>query len=173
MLGKSYAWLLSETGPAILLSAVELCQSHGEPGALHEAQIQEWFSEIGLERQYNRDPIQSAALVVAIAAYRAGQKLPQTRPSEAKSWQGFGKRSIEPKLGDILVWRRSLVAADVGIYIGEDPDSFHIISADAANAVSVRREQRGDLIAIRRCDYGPEIPSFVRVVRLFSDGQIA
>ena len=167
-----YRWLLSESGPRMLLEALEIYGTLETPGASDNPTILAWAHEIGSElgAPYLHDSTAWCGLTMAIVAKRAGKRLP-TIPLRALQWAFFGVPSSTPMLGDVLVFARK-GGGHVALYVGEDDHAYHCLGGNQADAVSITRIAKPRLFVARRPAYNVT-PANVRRVFLSAAGAIS
>lgn len=154
----------------MLVEALKLYGTHEAPGEADNPVIIEWAKELGLA-DYKRDSTAWCGLFCAICAHRAGKSVP-AKPLWALNWKQFGLGVTKPMLGDVLVFSRGEGFGHVGIYVGEDPSSFHVIGGNQSDQVSITRFDRGRLVAARRPLYSVQPPN-VRPVHLAASGELS
>jgi cell wall-associated NlpC family hydrolase len=86
---------------------------------------------------------------MALIAKRAGKVAP-AKPLWARSWSRFGIASPQAALGDVLVFSLAKGGGHVGIYVGEDETTFHVLGGNQGVAVIITRIAKTRCIAIRR-----------------------
>jgi uncharacterized protein (TIGR02594 family) len=147
-----YAWLdrLSPL-PRTVQEGLKLHGIAEVSGARNNPVIMAWADECGLEATYTADSVPWCGLFMAVVAKRAG-KLPPSSPLWALSWAKFGEEAGQPRLGDVLTFVRP-GGGHVGIYIGEDQASFHVLGGNQGDKVSIVRIAKERLYAARRPRY--------------------
>lgn len=164
---KGYEWLRRETGPKILLEAIQLLGTTEAPGSANNAAILRWAKELGVSRLgivYNKDEIPWCGLFVGICALRAGFE-PPAICVRALSWAGFGTPVKDPMLGDILTFTRK-GGGHVGLYVGEDSKAFHVLGGNQGDSANIKRIAKERLYASSRCPWKIKQPYNVRRVWL-------
>ncbi len=172
-LPKQYEWLSKETGPRLLVTALQHYGTAEVPGAGNNPSIMAWAKATG-QTQYVADEIPWCGLFVCYVVMQAGWS-PVKSPLLARSWRKFGVRAKTPMLGDILVfWRGSPSSASghVGFYVGEDKTHYHVLGGNQANRSGFARIEKGRLLEARRCKWRINQPANVRVIKLAAKGQI-
>ncbi len=111
--------------------------------------------------------VHNCGLYIGIIMKRAGRQVVKD-PLWARNWANFGIPSPFPMLGDVLVFSRES-GGHVGLYVGEDKSSYHVLGGNQGNAVSVTRILKDRLIASRRPDYIQK-PLNIRKIKLDSKG---
>jgi uncharacterized protein (TIGR02594 family) len=172
MLPQQYAWLARESGPKMILEALNLYGTLEGPGTANNPRIVAWAKEVGgrLADIYQADSIPWCGLFMAVVARRADKEIP-ANPLWALSWSAFGAPVLSPGLGDVLVYARH-GGGHVGLYVGEDDDAFHTLGGNQSDAVNIKRIAKGRLYAARRPLYHVQ-PANVRRVQLASNGNLS
>lgn len=173
-LPAKYQWLSKEPGPLMLAKALELYGIHETPGVENNTIIVGWADEIGgnISNVYKADEIPWCGLFMAIVAKRASKQVVKD-PLWALNWGTFGVYTDTAMLGDVLVFTRKTSdgkkAGHVGLYVGEDETSLHVLGGNTADAVSIARLDKSRLYAARRPKYKVQ-PKNVRRIELSSGG---
>lgn len=162
-LPPAYQWLADEPGPKMIVAALSFYGLHESPGGLNNPTILGWAKELGI-MHYSQDDTPWCGLFLAKVAQMAGKVFPGA-PLWARNWMSFGISSPMPMLGDVLVFHRPGGGGHVGLYVGEDPDAYHVLGGNEGDAVSIVRIAIGRLLAARRPIYKIQ-PSNVRVITL-------
>lgn len=92
-LPTAYAWLARETGPRVLVEALDLFGTRETPGAASNPAILGWAKEVGVAGAYVNDGIAWCGLFVATVvgdAPRAGEPCPPILPGLSPSAEGSG-----------------------------------------------------------------------------------
>jgi len=165
-LPKKYQWLQREGAPLHLLKAIELFGTTEVVGKEHNPVILSWAKETEL-KQYTNDEIPWCGLFVAIIMKRASRPIVKD-PLWALNWGNFGVESKEAMLGDVLTFKRES-GGHVGLYVGEDTTSYHVLGGNQGNAVSIVRILKTRLHKIRRPEYKNQ-PLNIRKIKLDSTG---
>lgn len=169
-LPKQYAWLSQEPGPKMLLEFLKLYGVTEIPGEKDNPLIIDWAKETGLAGVYKHDATAWCGLAMAVVAKRAGKELPPG-PLWALNWALFGNKVTDgAKLGDVLVFKRQ-GGGHVGLYIGEDDQSYHVAGGNQSNTTNIVRKSKDRLYAIRRPVYVNQPPNVRRII-LSPDGEI-
>ena len=175
-LPKNYRYLLEESAPKILLSALKFYGVTEIPGPESNDIIMSWAKELGLERVYTNDDIAWCGLFVAKVVHDAGYD-PVSGPLWALNWKKFEGPSKEAGLGDILVFVRKLAnggtAGHVGIYVGEDEEAYHVLGGNQSNQVNITRVAKSRLVGIRRPKWKIGQPESVRPIHLSKSGKLS
>lgn len=172
-----YAYLAGVDGPRILVEMLALHGLEEQAGTGDNPVILALADEIGID-DYHHDAIPWCGLALAAAVRRAGYALPP-EPLRALSWAAWGEAAVEPALGDVIVFRRP-GGGHVGIYVGEDSESYHVLGGNQGDAVSIARFGRAawkdgaafGVVAVRRSPWRIAQPAAVRPVVLGVDGPI-
>lgn len=146
---QGYEWL-GTVGqlPKMVTTAFELYGIHEAPGSVDNPTIMAWAKETGLDRQgYNHDSVPWCGLFMALVAKRSGYPVP-VHPLWALNWASFGKKGLQPCLGDTLVFVRPS-GGHVGLYIGEDREAYHVLGGNTSDQVKIARIEKERLRAVR------------------------
>ena len=172
MLPKTYAWLANEPGPKMLVEALKLYGTRETAGPGNTPEIMAWAGELGgsVATVYSADSVPWCGLFVAIVASRAGKPLPAS-PLWARAWATWGDASPKAALGDVLVFVRS-GGGHVGIYVGENTDSYCVLGGNQGDAVSVAWIAKRRCKAVRR-QYRIGPPLNVRPIFLKRSGALS
>lgn len=169
-LPKSYQFLLNETAPRHLLKALELHGVKEFIGSTHNPVIMGWAKETNLDKVYTSDEIPWCGLFIAVIMHRASRPV-VTNPLWALNWNNFGVRVTTPMLGDILTFTRKS-GGHVGIYIGEDDTSYHVLGGNQNNQVNIVRIAKSRLSQARRPQYNSQ-PTNIRKIIINSNTQLS
>lgn len=170
-----YRWL-EQCGslPVMMRAALALLGTVEAPGEADNPVILGWAEELGgtVARDYRVDSIPWCGLFMAVVAQRAAKPLPE-KPLWALDWARFGVAAAIPALGDVLVFRRS-GGGHVGLYVGEDPDAYHVLGGNQNDRVGFTRiaRSRSRLHAARRPAYRRR-PASAVPVRLLASGALS
>ena len=173
-LPHEFAWLSNEPGPRILLEMLKLYGVHETPGPGSNPTIVGWARSIGLGNVYKNDATAWCGLTVAYAARQAGWDDP-VNPLWARNWLQWGKTSIVPMLGDVLVFERGPSSGHVGLYVGQN-DAAHeywVLGGNQSDQVMIKPISKSRLLGARRCPWRVNQPANVRVVRLSLSGALS
>ena len=173
MLPAQYAWLgMLDPLPLMIVHALRLFDTIEMPGHGDNPAIIQWAEELGGEvaRAYRHDAIAWCGLFLGVVANRAGKPLPGN-PLWALNWARFGVAAEAPALGDVLVFKRA-GGGHVGLYVGEDPEAYHLLGGNQADRVCFTRIARGRLFATRRPAYRNPPPT-VRRYQLSANGVLS
>ncbi len=187
MLPKAYAWLANEPGPRMLSEALKLHGTLEKPGTADNPAIIAWADEVALTCKssyngwaadwYTDDSVPWCGLFVAVCAARSSQDRPERFPPAkylaALAWAGWGVTvaKTDAMLGDVLVFVRK-GGGHVGLYVGEDATSFHVLGGNQSDAVTISRIDKKRLYAVRRPSYRVQ-PANVRKVHLSTGGKLS
>lgn len=109
----------------------------GIPGTSHNSQILRYFSNIG-SKWVKDDETAWCAAFANWCFWKAGLKVPGTLA--ARSFLTLGKRTLAPKLGDIVVfWRVSKDSpyGHVGFFVRETKDAVYVLGGNQSNEVNI------------------------------------
>lgn len=163
-LPRDFEWLARLSGPLMVVEAIKLYGTLEVPGQGDNPVIMSWAQETNLDAQgYSGDEVPWCGLFMALVAGRAG-KLAPSIPLRALSWVNFGTRSLEPSLGDVLVFKRQ-GGGHVALYVGEDEMSYYCLGGNQGDAVSIVPKEKFRLHACRRPIYR-QTPDNVKPIRI-------
>jgi len=171
-LPAQYAWLASEGGPRMIVEALKLFGTLEAPGAKDNRTILDWAKEVGLQKTYSHDSIPWCGLFIAVVASRAGK--PRTdSPLWALSWADWGAACPGniPMLGDVVTFKRD-GGGHVGLYVGEDASSYHVLGGNQSDSVCITRIAKSRLYRAVRPIYSAK-PANVRRVYLKATGKLS
>ena len=172
-LPRQYRWLLDEPGPRILTVALRTYGTQEGPGNTNNPEIMRWAREVGLERIYMSDSTAWCGLWMAYVAGEAGwDYAPRGNALWARNWLFWGNPSEVQMLGDVLVFERS-AGGHVGLYVGEDPEAFHVLGGNQSDKVMIKRISKGRFLGSRRCPWRISRPDNVRRVHLAASGSLS
>lgn len=169
-----YAWLDSESAPRHLVVAIGLAGILEDTSSESNPVILGWASEVGgwISSFYQNDATPWCGLFMAYIMKRAGRPWPN-KALAALAWSGFGVARVGPAmLGDVLVFTRK-GGGHVGLYVGEDDTTYHVLGGNTADAVKVARLAKSRIYAIRHPEYSVGQPPNVRRIFLKSSGEIS
>ena len=154
-----YAFLNHEIGPPLLLEALKEYGTLEVPGVGNNPKILGWADEVGatpgmqwIADFYKADQTPWCGLFMGVVAKRAGLEIQQDLLA-ARGWLDWGFGVAQPMLGDVLVfWRGNPQgqSGHVGIYVGEDAETYHVLGGNQSDAVNIMRLDRGRLLAARK-----------------------
>lgn len=172
-LPDEYRWLNDEKSPRLLLEALHWYGTLEIPGDANNPVIIEWAKEVGgwIGSWYIQDSVAWCGLFLALCAKRAGFPFTQ-KALAAKEWAAWGMPSMDPMLGDVLVFVRP-EGGHVGIYVGEDKECYHVLGGNQSDCVCITRIKKSRLLAARRCQWKTGQPPNVRKIFLSADGEIS
>lgn len=170
-LPSTYRWL-ETVGvlPRMVQEALKLYGTIETPDAGNTATIMDWAKETELGKVYTADAIPWCGLFMAVVAKRAGKSYPST-PLWALSWSKFGEKAGQPRLGDVLVFKRP-GGGHVGLYVGEDSSCYHVLGGNQSDAVTITRIRKDRLYAVRR-EYKIGMPASAKPYVLAATGGIS
>jgi uncharacterized protein (TIGR02594 family) len=171
MLPINYQWL-NTVGPLprMIDEALKLLGTIETPGAGDSPTIMAWAKETGLQAIYTADAVPWCGLFMAVVAKRAGKSLPSS-PLWALSWSQWGSPGGQPRLGDVLTFKRT-GGGHVALYVGEDPASYHVLGGNQSDRVCITRILKSRLYSVRR-EYKIGPPSTAKPYVLSPTGAIS
>lgn len=149
LLPAAYRWL-GELAPLprMVDEALKLFGTIETPGSGNTPTIMAWAAETGLQRVYTADSVPWCGLFMAVVARRAGKTLPSS-PLWALSWSKFGEAGGQPRLGDVLTFKRD-GGGHVAMYVGEDASCYHVLGGNQSDRVCITRILKSRLYSVRR-----------------------
>lgn len=166
-----YAWLAKETGPKMLLTALKYYGLKEGAGSADNPTIMKWAHDFGIT-WYDHDSIAWCSLFLGEVAKESGYTSPdKNNLLAAVSWAKWGRDSVIPFLGAIMVFNRP-GGHHVGLYVGEDNDAYHIFGGNTGDAVAIARLSKDRLMA-HRWPESENYPSTPRQIILSSSGQLS
>lgn len=175
MFQPQYAWLLREKHPAILVQALKYYGTKEIPGPQSNPTILNFAKRFNnwISNWYKNDDIPWCGLFIGYVCLEA--KLPVVKePLRALAWAEWGTQSIEPSLGDLLIFKRGKAGeGHVGIYIGEDETCYHVLGGNQNNQVNITRIPKDRLFAARRTPWKIAKPANVKPIYLKGDGEVS
>jgi len=172
MLPKTYAWLLSEPGPRLLVEFIKVYGTAEVKGPGSNPTILQWAKSIGLKSSYKDDAIAWCGLTMGYVAAQAGwDHAPNGNALWARNWLDWGQKVETPELGNVLVFARGN-AGHVGVYVGEDKDAYHVIGGNQGDRVSIARKPKNRLLGARECPWRINKPGNVRRVFISASGAL-
>lgn len=166
-LPPEYADLARETGPRLLLAALEDYGLKEFIGRDNNPIILDWAIDLGL-KEYTADSIPWCGLGMAHWVSVSGWDVPE-KPLWALNWAKFGNKVDVAMLGDVLVFKRK-GGGHVGLYVGENGLFYHVLGANQGDAVSIKQIPKKQCVAIRRCPWRHSQPANVRVIKRKTNG---
>lgn len=136
------------TEPAWLREARKYLGLRELSGARHEKEILKFFTDAGHPEIRNDETAWCAAFINAVLK-RTGYK--GTQRLDARSFQNFGQKLSEPRIGCIVVFKRgnSSWQGHVAFYLGETPTHIRVLGGNQNNSVSIANYPKKDLLAYR------------------------
>jgi uncharacterized protein (TIGR02594 family) len=166
-----YRWLTALGPlPRMIEEALKLFGTIETPGTADNPTILAWAAETGLGRVYTADSVPWCGLFMALVATRAGKSLPSS-PLWALSWSKFGDPGGQPRLGDVLTFKRD-GGGHVALYVGEDAACYHVLGGNQSDKVCITRIQKTRLYAVRR-EYRIGPPASAKPYVLAATGAIS
>lgn len=168
-----YGWLDKEPGPKHLLAALATFGTREKKGKGSNPVILQWASNVGgwVKDWYKDDDTPWCGLAMAEWFRVAGRAIPNNC-LQALAWSTIGTKRVGPALlGDILTFTRS-GGGHVGLYVGEDELTYHVLGGNQGDRVCVAQLGKGRLYAVRRPPYHVQ-PANVRRIFLTSTGEVS
>lgn len=170
-LPAGYRWLTTLGQlPRMIEEALKEFGTVETPGAANNAKIVSWARETGLGDVYTADSVPWCGLFMAVVAKRAG-KPAVSSPLWALSWSKFGEAGGQPRLGDVLTFKRN-GGGHVGLYVGEDAACYHVLGGNQSDAVTITRIRKERLHAVRR-HYALALPASAKPYVLAATGTVS
>lgn len=169
-LPKQYQWLANESAPRMLVEALKLYGTTEKAGPDDNPVILQWAKELNIGA-YQKDSIPWCGLFIAIVAKNAGKGV-VANPLWAANWAKWGTEQKVAMLGDVLLFSR-LGGNHVGIYVGEDEATYHVLGGNQGDKVSIIRILKGRCWTKRRSKFTTGQPANIRVVQLDAKGIIS
>lgn len=170
-LPAGYRWLTSLAPlPRMVQEALALFGTVETPGQGNNPTIMAWAAETGLQRIYTADSVPWCGLFMAVVARRAGKTLVSS-PLWALSWSKFGEAGGQPRLGDVLTFKRP-GGGHVALYVGEDASAYHVLGGNQSDRVCFTRIAKSRLHAVRR-EYRIGPPASARPYVLAATGALS
>lgn len=170
-LPSQYEWLEKEPGPLLLTTALKYYGMRERPGEADNPLIMQWAHDFGIT-WYQHDSTAWCSLYLGEMAKEAGFMPPGPNfLLAASSWANWGHGADLPMLCDILVFNRP-GGHHVGLYVGEDPEAFHVLGGNTGDAVAIARLAKNRLMASRRPAY-PVYPANIRQIFLSEQGVLS
>lgn len=175
-LPAAYRWLADEPAPRMLIEGLKTFGVMERPGNADNPVIIGWAREIGvpaIAQAFTADSIPWCGLWMAMVAHRARKPF-NANSLWARSWLRWGDKVPAPevKLGDVLVFARGTTSGHVGLYVGEDEGTFHVLGGNQSDAVTITRIDRQRLLGVRN-SYASAQPSNCRRVILDPGGRLS
>lgn len=167
----AYRWLESVGPlPRMVEEGLKLHGTIETPGQGNNPTIMAWAAETGLQRIYTADSVPWCGLFMAVVAKRAGKSLPSS-PLWALSWSQWGQAGGQPRLGDVLTFKRD-GGGHVAMYVGEDQFCYHVLGGNQSDAVTITRIKRERLYSVRR-EYAVGMPASAQPFVLAATGAVS
>lgn len=160
---KQYHDLTTYKAPRILVAGIATYGVQEVVGAESNPIILSWAQEVGLEDIYTNDDIAWCGLWMAVVVKRSDWQ-PVPNPLWARNWMRFGKAASTAMLGDVLVFSRPNGGGHVGVYVGEDTTTYHVLGGNQANTVNVTRIRKSRLLGVRRPKWRIKQPDEVQQI---------
>lgn len=170
-LPAAYAWLEHIQPPRIIEEGLKLYGIKEIPGPKNAPEIMAWAKVLGLEKVYRADLTPWCGLFAAYVMHLCDWPV-VTDPLWALNWAKFGDKSVEPGLGDVLVYQRA-GGGHVGFYVGEDAEAYHTLGGNEGDAVSIIRILKKRMVAARRPHWRIAQPESVKPYHLASSGGLS
>ena len=173
LLPAQYTWLkdFTASGPAIMQQALTLFGTKEADGDADNPVIVGWAKELGLA-SYGHDSIPWCGLFMAVVVSRASVGPAPAAPLWALDWENYGVYAFPgPFFADVLVFKRP-GGGHVGLYVGEDDATFHVLGGNESNQVEITRISKLRMVAWRRPKYAT-LPANVKKVILSPEGIIS
>lgn len=172
-LPKEYEWLYKELSPRLLVTALQDYGLKETPGSKNSADIMKWAKELGIS-WYTADSIPWCGLAIGHWALHADYAYDKNKLLQAVSWKNWGKAIAhdDAKLGDVLTFTRT-GGGHVGLYIGEDKDSFCVFGGNQSDAVGFTWIAKSRLHSVSRSPFKIGQPNNVRKIYLKRNGQLS
>jgi uncharacterized protein (TIGR02594 family) len=154
----------------MVTEALKLFGTVETPGSGNNPTIMAWAAETGLKSIYTADSVPWCGLFMAVVAKRAGKPLVSS-PLWALSWSKFGEQGGQPRLGDVLTFKRE-GGGHVTLYIGEDQSCYHVLGGNQSDAVTITRIRKDRLYSARR-HYAIGPPASARPYVLAATGVVS
>lgn len=193
-LGRRWAWLSDEPGPKMLKEALRHYGVQEYPGGASNKVIVDWAIEVDkpgqswIENMFatGGDAVPWCGLFMGMVAKRCNKPTPNN-PLSALAWADWGaqvgrqvygksgrptgKIAGEAMLGDVLTFKRK-GGGHVGLYVGEDAMSFHVLGGNQSDSVNITRIVKTRFYSAQRF-YAIGMPRNVRRVHVDARGPIS
>lgn len=172
-LPKEYEWLYKELGPRILVEALKDYGIKETPGKGNTKEIMKWATDLKIS-WYTADSIPWCGLTMGAWAAHADYPFDKNRLLQAVSWKDWGKPIAKDKamLGDVLTFTRT-GGGHVGLYIGEDKDSFCVLGGNQGDAINFTWIAKSRLHSVSRSPFKIGQPANVRKIYLKRTGALS
>jgi len=174
-LPPAYAWLAKEPAPRILVAALKLYGTTETKGKADNPVIMEWARGLGrtIAAAYTADAVPWCALFLSHVCRTLALPVPEGYQAlRAFGFLTWGNATPYAMLGDILVFKRD-GGGHVGIYVGEDPDCYHVLGGNQGDRVSIVRISKSRCVAVRRTPWERRQPDTVRRIVLEPTGAVS
>jgi uncharacterized protein (TIGR02594 family) len=116
-------------------------------GNKHNPQILEYHKTTG---GFSDDETAWCSSFINWCAIQAG--LEHTSKANARSWLNVGENTTEPKIGDIVVFKRGTSSwqGHVGIYINKIGNTIYVLSGNQSNMVNISGYKESDLLGYKK-----------------------
>jgi uncharacterized protein (TIGR02594 family) len=173
MISSKYDWLYKEKDlPKMVQEGLRIgrLDTSEVKGQGYNPNIIELAIRAGVYDIYKSDEIAWCAVAQTAIAIAAGKEVPFTSWDRlrAKSFLKFGTPVDIPMMGDTLVFTRD-GGGHVGIYIGEDPECYHVMGGNQSDQYNIVRIKKNRLSGARRPHYNNQ-PASVKRVYLKAEG---
>jgi uncharacterized protein (TIGR02594 family) len=165
-----YKFLLNEPAPKLIIEALKIYGTKEIVGKQHNPVIMQWAKDTGLQNVYTSDEVPWCGLVIAWLCLQAGKPVVKD-PLWALNWAKWGDHMPNPELGDIVTFKRP-GGGHVGLYVGEDATTYHVLGGNQDNAFNITRIAKHRLFAARRY-YSIAVPGNVRRIHLDASGLVS
>ena len=162
-----YKWIENiPNNPKMIVEGLSLLGIKEIPGKdKNNPRIMSMAKDIGLtEKEYPDDETAWCALAHSWLCWKAGKPLPGKKYDllRAKSFETWGNEVMVPMYGDTLVFKRGIGdERHVGLLIGEDIGTYHIMGGNQGNSYSIARMNKNRLLTARRL-YLNGVPASVK-----------
>lgn len=177
-LPKEYEWLYKELGPRLLVEALKDYGLKEVPGPSSNKTIMKWAKDLKIS-WYTTDSTPWCGLAMGAWAEHADYPFNKNKLLAALEWANWGnpvwsksKGGGDAMLGDVLVFKRT-GGGHVGLYIGEDKDSFCVYGGNQNDSVGFTWIAKSRLHAVRRSPFKIGQPDNIRKIQLTRTGALS
>ncbi len=172
-LPKEFEWLYKELGPRLLVEALKDYGLKETPGTANNPVIMKWAKDLGIS-WYTGDSIPWCGLTMGAWAAHADYPYDKNKLLQAVSWANWGTKIAKDQamLGDVLTFTRT-GGGHVGLYIGEDADSFCVFGGNQGDAVGFTWIAKNRLNSVSRSPFKIGKPENVRKIQLKRSGALS
>lgn len=119
------------------------------PGEQHNPEVLKYFKDCGFDT-IKDDETSWCSAFMCWCALKAG--IPHTKSLVARSWMSWGKRVFEPKVGDVVVFKRGSLSwqGHVGLYIRSTGTQVYTLGGNQGNTVNITPQKGIDLLCCQR-----------------------